>query len=385
MLNQVNVYVIQSIIISVVYIKQSCFVVYHIIQSLICHFHMSQLYLPQFLETFCALTTRVNIIFVAQWCFLRQILLTFCVDGESMFFWSLVVLYILLTLSQAHINVSLALSCICARWTFVCVTLNRQSVDAVRSKFIYEFYVLLCYDTIFYRITFEILEITEDVCASLCVIVTIGKPYALILSSPCVCLFCVSSHCYAFSLLCCIVQLRNTYAQWTLHLMNSTSITEWMELLTVATLASLLHLPVVAMTNDRELICVIDRQRWARSTRRLIARRRNWSSQADDRGGTSQRVRAGLRCESLHQWYFLLVVSKLDSWVHLDVQLSFHSRFRSTDAYDLLTGRFKGRFSQSALLPRIELVHCAVVMHIHLFYTFVHTCFHHSFTHFHFI
>ena len=158
-----------------------------------------------------------------------------------------------------------------------------------------------------------------------------------------------------------------------------------MELLTVATLASLLHLPVVAMTNDRELICVIDRQRWARSTRRLIARRRNWSSQADDRGGTSQRVRAGLRCESLHQWYFLLVVSKLDSWVHLDVQLSFHICFRSTDAYDLLTGRFRRRFSQTALLRRIKLVHCVDVMHIHLFYMFVHTCFHHSFTHLHFI
>ena len=53
--------------------------------------------------------------------------------------------------------------------------------------------------------------------------------------------------------------------------------------------------------------------------------------------------------------------------------------------YDLLTGRFRRRFSQSALLPRIELVHCVVVMHIHLFYMFVHTCFHHSFTHLHFI
>ena len=34
-----------------------------------------------------------------------------------------------------------------------------------------------------------------------------------------------------------------------------------MNLLTGATLASLLHLPVVAITNDREAICVIDRQR----------------------------------------------------------------------------------------------------------------------------
>ena len=62
----------------------------------------------------------------------------------------------------------------------------------------------------------------------------------------------------------------------------------------------------------------------------------------------------------------------------------FHSRLRSTYAYDLLTGRFRRRFPQSAFLPRIKLVHCAVVMHIYPFYMFVHTCFHHSFTHFHF-
>ena len=138
------------------------------------------------------------------------------------------VLYILLTPSRAHINVSLALSCMCARCNCICVTLNCQSVDAVKSKFIDKFSVLLCYNTIIDRITFEILEITEDVCASLCVIVTIGKPHALILSSPCVCLFCVSSHCYAFPLLCCILQLRNECARWTLREMNSTSITEWM-------------------------------------------------------------------------------------------------------------------------------------------------------------
>ena len=134
------------------------------------------------------------------------------------------VLYILLTPSRAHINVSLALSCICARCNRICVTLNCKSVHAVKSKFIDESFVLLCYDTIIYRITFEILEITEDVCASLCVIVTIGKTYALILSSPCVCLFCVSSHCYALLLLCCIMQLRDAYAQWTLREINSISI-----------------------------------------------------------------------------------------------------------------------------------------------------------------
>ena len=138
-------------------------------------------------------------------------------------------LYILLTPSRAHINIILALSCICARCNLICVKLNCQSVDAVKSKFIDEFYVLLCYDTIIYRITFEILEITEDVCASLCVIVTIGKPHALLSSSPCVRLFCVSSHLYALPLLCCIVQLRDECAQWTLREINSTSITEWME------------------------------------------------------------------------------------------------------------------------------------------------------------
>ena len=173
------------------------------------------------------------------------------------------VLYILLTPSRDHINVSLALSCICARCNCICVTLNRQSVDAIKSKIIDESHVLLCYDTIIYRITFEILEITEDVCASLCVCVTVGKLHALILLSSCVCLFCISSLCYALPLLRCIVQLRDECAQWTLREMNSTSVIELMELLTVATLASFLHLPVVAMTNEseRELICVIDRQR----------------------------------------------------------------------------------------------------------------------------
>ena len=175
----------------------------------------------------------------------------------------MLVLYIVLTPSRAHINVFLALSCICARCNRICVTLNCQSVDAVKIITIDKSHVLLCYDTIIYRITFEILEITEDVCASLFVIVTIGKPHALLSSSPCVCLFCVSSHLYALPLLCCIVQLRDECAQWTLREMNSTSVIEWMELLTVATLASFLHLPVVAMTNEseRELICVIDRQR----------------------------------------------------------------------------------------------------------------------------
>ena len=139
------------------------------------------------------------------------------------------VLYILLTPSQAHINVSLALSCICARCNCFCVTLNRQSVDAIKSKIIDESHVLLCYDTIIYYITFEILEITEDVCASLCVIVTIGKLHALILLSSCVCLFCISLLCYAFPLLCCVVQLRDECAQWTLREMNSTSVIEWME------------------------------------------------------------------------------------------------------------------------------------------------------------
>ena len=139
------------------------------------------------------------------------------------------VLYILLTPSRAHINVSLALSCICARCNCICVTLNRQSVDAIKSKIIDESHVLLCYDTIIYCITFEILEITEDVCASLCVIVTIGKLHALILLSSCVCLFCISLLCYAFPLLCCVVQLRDECAQWTLREMNSTSVIEWME------------------------------------------------------------------------------------------------------------------------------------------------------------
>ena len=88
----------------------------------------------------------------------------------------------------------------------ICVTLNRQSVNAVKSKIVDESYMLLCSETTIYRITFDILKIMEDVRVSLCVFVTIGKPHALILSSPCVCLFCVSSHCYALSLLSCIVQ-----------------------------------------------------------------------------------------------------------------------------------------------------------------------------------
>ena len=141
----------------------------------------------------------------------------------------MLVLYILLTPSRAHINIILALSCICARCNRICVTLNRQSIDAVRSKIIDESIVLLSYDTMIYCITFGILEIREDVCASLCVVVTIGKPHALLSSSPCVCLICVSSHCYAFLLLSCIVQLRNECARWTLREMKSTSITEWME------------------------------------------------------------------------------------------------------------------------------------------------------------
>ena len=139
------------------------------------------------------------------------------------------VLYILLTPSQAHINVSLALSCICARCNCFCVTLNRQSVNAVRSKIIDESFVLLCYDTVIYRITFGILKITEDVCALVCVIVTIGMLHALILLSPCVCLFCVSSHFYALPLLRCVMQFRDACARWKLQLMNSTSIIEWME------------------------------------------------------------------------------------------------------------------------------------------------------------
>ena len=119
------------------------------------------------------------------------------------------VLYILLTPSRDHINVSLALSCICARCNCICVTLNRQSVDAIKSKIIDESHVLLCSETIIYRITFDILKIMEDVRASLCVFVTIGKPHALILSSPCVCLFCVFSHFYAFiALLYCAFTKR---------------------------------------------------------------------------------------------------------------------------------------------------------------------------------
>ena len=121
--------------------------------------------------------------------------------------------------------------------------------------------MLLCSNKIIHCITFDILKIMEDVCAILCVIVTIGKPHALLSSSPCVCLFCVSLHFYALPLLCRIVQLQDECARGTLQEMNWTSITEWMELLTGATLASLLHLPVVVMTNEREAICVIDRQR----------------------------------------------------------------------------------------------------------------------------
>ena len=63
-LNQIDVEMIQGSIIFVVCIKRSCFVLYHIIQSWIYHFHMSQLYLSQFLETFCLMTIRVGLIFV---------------------------------------------------------------------------------------------------------------------------------------------------------------------------------------------------------------------------------------------------------------------------------------------------------------------------------
>ena len=115
-----------------------------------------------------------------------------------------------------------------ARLNLIRVTLNCQFVDAVKCKFIDKSFVLLCYDTIIDRITFEILEITEDVCASLCVIVTIGKPHALYSSSLCVCLICVSSHFYALSLLRCIVHLQDACKRWILREMNSTSITEWM-------------------------------------------------------------------------------------------------------------------------------------------------------------
>ena len=121
------------------------------------------------------------------------------------------VLYILLTPSRDHINVSLALSCICARCNCICVTLNCQSVDAIRSKIFDESYMLLCYEQIIFCITFGILEITEDICATFCVIVTIGKPHALYSSFSCVCLFCVSLHFYAFPLLRCLVHLRKTF------------------------------------------------------------------------------------------------------------------------------------------------------------------------------
>ena len=63
-LNQIDVEMIQGSIIFVVCIKRSCFVLYHIIQSWISHFHISQLYLSQFLETFCASTTHVGLNFV---------------------------------------------------------------------------------------------------------------------------------------------------------------------------------------------------------------------------------------------------------------------------------------------------------------------------------
>ena len=63
-LNQIDVEMIQGSIIFVVCIKRSCFVVYHIIQSWIYHFQMSQLYLSQFLETFCAMIFCVCVIFV---------------------------------------------------------------------------------------------------------------------------------------------------------------------------------------------------------------------------------------------------------------------------------------------------------------------------------
>ena len=64
----------QSFIKSVMYIKRICLVVYHIIQSWVCHFYMSHLYLSQFFETFCALTTRVGVFFVQFFMFFTTII-----------------------------------------------------------------------------------------------------------------------------------------------------------------------------------------------------------------------------------------------------------------------------------------------------------------------
>ena len=66
---QIDIYVIQSHIIFVEYIKQSCIVLYHIVQSLIWYFHMSQLYLLPFPETFLALRTHTELITVLFQCF----------------------------------------------------------------------------------------------------------------------------------------------------------------------------------------------------------------------------------------------------------------------------------------------------------------------------
>ena len=62
---QIDIYVIQSFILSVEYIKRSCIVLYHIVQSLIWYIHMSQLYLSPFPETFLASRTRTKLITVS--------------------------------------------------------------------------------------------------------------------------------------------------------------------------------------------------------------------------------------------------------------------------------------------------------------------------------
>ena len=65
---------IQSFIKSFVCIKRISLVVYHIIQSWVCHFYMSHLYLSQFFETFCASTTRVVVTFVQFFMFFTTII-----------------------------------------------------------------------------------------------------------------------------------------------------------------------------------------------------------------------------------------------------------------------------------------------------------------------
>ena len=70
---QIDIYVIQSFILSVEYIKRSCIVLYHIVQSLIWYIHMSQLYLPPFPETFLASRTCTELIIVLFQCFFRQV------------------------------------------------------------------------------------------------------------------------------------------------------------------------------------------------------------------------------------------------------------------------------------------------------------------------